>query len=555
MNRQDAERITTEYLKPIFGFALKRCANTQDAEDISQEIALKTFRGLLCCDDIVNPDKYIWTIAHNTLSNYYRDSAKSMVCVPVDDVAQMLPDPNVDLNLHDDVDVVSQLQSEIAYLSKLQRRIVIAYYFENRKQHEIAEELNVPLGTVKWHLFESKKELKRGMDTMRNPGELKFNPIRFCSYGIIGQAGTRSLDEFFRAALPQNICYCVRRQAKTINEIAVDLGVSPVYVEGEVEFLEKYGFLLKHKEKYLANFIMDESNETLLTIQHRIYTVAATDYANDLYEALLGSGLLDDPAIQCYQTDGAVSFEENTPKDRNFLLWSLIPYITANAGKSFVNAKIARDEVAVIRPDGGNNIFRAAIYNPKANQTADTTSLYERIVGPCWNGHNGRILWQIDTKWADRNCLHDYQYSKDAQRILSLYLREHNEMLSQDEYAWLAERGFVKTCGDYDGLFKAVWQVVVFTNVDIQKKLLQLGEAVKVKHIDRFETLKKPYAEAILETVPPHLRKVKEYELQFLFHDDARFLLYCIHALLDGGKLKEPTKGQRKALSTLITYA
>ena len=96
---------------------------------------------------------------------------------------------------------------------------------------------------------------------------------------------------------------------------------------------------------------------------------------------------------------------------------------------------------------------------------------------------------------------------------------------------------------------------MILADPAIQEKLLQLGEAVKAKHISRFEELKKPYAEAVLQTVPSHLRKVKEYELQFLLHDDARFLLHCIHALMDSGKLKEPTAGQRKALSTLITYA
>ena len=555
MNRQDAERITTEYLKPIFGFALKRCQNTEDAEDLSQEIVLKAFRALLSRDDIADVGKFIWTIAHNALSNYYRENGKSMVCVSVDEVAEVLADPTAELGADDNAEAIHRLQSELAYLSKLQRRIVIAYYFENRKQAEIAKELDIPLGTVKWHLFEAKKELKRGMDTMRNPGELKFNPIRFYSYGITGQTGTKSLEEFFRAALPQNICYCVRQQAKSINEIAEDLGVSPVYVEGEVEFLEEYGFLLKQKEKYIANFIMDESSEELLTMQNRLYAEAAKGYADDLYEALIASGLLEDPAIQCHQTDGSISMSEDPERDTNFILWALIPYITANAGKNLLSAKITRDEVATIRPDGGNNIFRATIYNSNLNQAADILSFEECVNGPCWNVHNGRVLWQIDTKWSERTYMVDTQYSKDAVRILSFYLNEHEDILSKDEYAWLAERGFVKTCGDYNGLFKSAWQVVVFTDPEIQNKLLQLGEAVKAKHIDRFDTLKKPYAEAVMQTVPPHLRKVKEYELQFLLHDDARFLLYCIHTLMDSGKLQEPTAGQRKALSTLITYA
>ena len=555
MKHQDAERITTEYLKPIFGFALKRCQNAEDAEDLSQEIVLKAFRALLSRDDIADVGKFIWTIAHNALSNYYRENGKSMVCVSVDEVAEVLADPGAELGADDDAEVIHRLQSEIAYLTKLQRRIVIAYYFENRKQTDIAKELDIPLGTVKWHLFEAKKELKRGMDTMRNPGELKFNPIRFYSYGISGQTGTKSLEEFFRAALPQNICYCVRRKAKTINEIADDLGVSPVYVEGEVEFLEEYGFLLKQQDKYIANFIMDESSEELLAMQSQMYAEAAKEYADDLYEALMASGLLDEPAIQCHQTDGEISMTEDIPKDKNFLLWSLIPYITANAGKNLLNATITRDEVATIRPDGGNNIFRATIYNPNLNQSTDILSFNETVNGPCWNVCNGRVLWQMDTQWSERNYLLDYQYSKDAERTLSFYLNEHVDILSKDEYAWLAERGFVKTCGDYNSNFKTAWQVVVFTDPAIQEKLLQLGEAVKAKHIGRFEELKKPYSEAILQTVPAHLRKVKEYELQFLLHDDARFLLYCIHALMDSDKLKEPTAGQRKALSTLITYA
>ena len=149
MKHQDAERITTEYLKPIFGFALKRCQNAEDAEDLSQEIVLKAFRALLSRDDIADVGKFIWTIAHNALSNYYRENGKSMVCVSVDEVAEVLADPGAELGADDDAEVIHRLQSEIAYLSKLQRRIVIAYYFENRKQTDIAKELDIPLGTVK----------------------------------------------------------------------------------------------------------------------------------------------------------------------------------------------------------------------------------------------------------------------------------------------------------------------------------------------------------------------------------------------------------------------
>ncbi len=551
MDRQDVEKAITEYLKPIFGFALKRCRSIQDAEDLSQEIAIRAFRALLIRDDVADMGKFIWTVAHNTLSNYYRDAAKSMVGVSIDEVAELIADPYSEIDADDNRDAIRRLQAEIAYLSKLQRRIVIAFYFENRKQTDIARELGIPIGTVKWHLFEAKKELKRGMNTMRKASELKFNPIKFHSYGINGSVGTKSPDELFRSALSQNICYCVRNTAKTINEIADDLGVSPVYVETEVEFLEEYGFLQAQKDKYIVNFIIHEPTVELLTMQNNMYKRAAELFANDLYDELISTGILDDPDILCGQTDKPISLTESPKADRNFILWSLIPYIAAWSGEKLMDESISFKEVATIRPDGAHNIFTASVVTDDMVIPEDYVYM-KNWCGPMWNGNGERILWQIDSEYSDRGEHRGFQYSEDAKRILSLYAREFEDRLSKDEYAWLAERGCVKTNGDYDGNFKAEWQIVVLASKEIQKKLLDIGERIKVKYQTDFEALKAPYAEAVLESVPPHLKKVKEYELQFVFHSDGWFLLHCITALLKNGKLKEPTEGQRKSLTKLI---
>lgn len=551
MNRQDVEKTITEYLKPIFGFALKRCKSIHDAEDLSQEITIRAFRTLLIKDDVADMGKFIWTVAHNTLSNYYRDTAKSMIGVSIDEVAELIADPDSELEIDDNTETIRRLQTEIAYLSKLQRRIVIAYYFENRKQADIATELGVPLGTVKWHLFEAKKELKRGMDTMRKASELKFNPIKFHSYGVNGSVGTKSPDEFFRSTLSQNICYCVRDTAKTVNEIADDLGVSPVYVETEVEFLEEYGFLQEQKNKYIVNFIISEPTAELLILQNNMYKRAAALFANDLYDELVSSGILDDPDILCGQTDEPISLTESPRADRNFVLWSLIPYIAAWSGEKLMDDKISFEEVATIRPDGAHNIFHASVVPDEMVLPEDYVYM-RNWCGPMWNGNGERIFWQIDSEWSDRGEHHGPQYSEDAKRILSSYEREFEDRLSKDEYAWLAERGFIKTNGDYDDHFKAVWQIVVLASKEIQEKLLAVGGRLKEKYNAEFDALKAPYAEAVLESVPAHLRRIKEYELQFVFHSDGWFLLHCITELLKNGKLKKPTENQRKALTTLI---
>lgn len=557
MNKQNAEKIITEYLKPIFGFALKRCKNAHDAEDLSQDIVLKAFRALLIKDDIGDVSKFIWTIAHNALSNYYRDSAKSVIGVSIDGAAEVIADPDSIFDDNDNADTVRRLQSEIAYLSKLQRKIVIAYYFENRKQADIAKELNIPLGTVKWHLFEAKKELKRGMDTMRKTSELKFNPIKFHSYGINGSIGSKSLDEFFRSALSQNICYSARNTAKTVNEIADDLGVSPVYVETEVDFLEEYGFLKQIGDKYIVNFIISEPTAELLTIQDSMYKKAADLYANELYDELIASGLIDHTDLWCGQTDEPITLTECHRGDKNFILWALIPYITAESGEKLVQDRISFEEVATIRPDGAHNIAHASVVSDNIVLPEDYVYM-RNWCGPFKypNNHHAKenvSFWQLDTEWSGRRMTVSKTYIENTDRVISLYKRSSvGDTLSPDEYAWLVQQDYIKIYDDHNGVFKVSWQPVMLGSNEIKEKLLAIGEKVKAKYKDEFDTIKAPYARAVLDSVPAHLRKVKEYELQFTFHSDGWFLLHCIVALLDNGKLKTPTEGQKKGLTTLI---
>ena len=210
------------------------------------------------------------------------------------------------------------------------------------------------------------------------------------------------------------------------------------------------------------------------------------------------------------------------------------------------------EEVATIRPDGGHNIVNATVIDDKMELPNDYVNM-RNWCGPMWGGNKKYCLWQIDSEWSDRGEHHGYIAADETQRILSLFDREDDGgMLSRDEYAFLAERGYVKTNGDYEGNFKSSWQIVILANNEIKNKLLSVGEKLKIKYRETFEEIKKPYVAAVLDSVPVHMRKVKEYELQFVFHSDGWFLLHCIVALLNNVKMQLPTEGQRKALTTLI---
>lgn len=282
-----------------------------------------------------------------------------------------------------------------------------------------------------------------------------------------------------------------------------------------------------------------------------MYKKAANIFANELYEELNKSGLIDDPDILCGQTDDPIILNQDSKADRNFLLWSLIPYIAAISGENLMDDSISFDEVATVRPDGGHNIVHASVLPDGLVLPSDYITM-KNWNGPCWNTSGHHTLWQIDTQWSEKRVGDGKTYSIESSRVLSLYEREQDGMLSDDEYAWLTQRGFIKTNGSYGGSFKSAWQIVAFANTKIKDKLLEVGTRIKEKHHDDFESIKAPYIKAALANIPDHLKKTRAYELQFIFYSDGWFLCHCIHALLHNGRLKEPTENQRKSLTTLI---
>lgn len=551
MNPTAAGQIITEYMKPVYGFALKRCACIQDAEDLAQEICLRLYRALLAHDAPDSVPSFVWTVAHNALANYYRRGARGGICVPVDALAQTLAAADDPAEEAVRTQTVASMQSEIAFLSATQRRIVIAYYYENKKQDEIARELGIPAGTVKWHLFEAKKELKRGMETMRTPGELKFNPIKFAMCGISGSVGTKGGgDSFFRSALAQNIAYDVRLEAKTINEIAQDLGVSPVYVENEAAYLAEYGFLAERGGKYLINFLLDEPTKELLTITDAMYRRAAELVAPELFDKLNALDL-SEYGVRCGDTAGVpLTLASDTPADRNYLLWSLVPYIAALSGEELMDSAISFEEAMTIRPDGGQNICYASVVGEDVKYP-DGYTIMRDWFGPCWNAHGKYTLWSVDSEWSDKR--KDFNYSNEANRALPLLARfEDGAELSGEEYAYLAEKGYISTVGDPGSMFKAAGRYVYIDGAENRRRLLELGGEVKAAHKAELDAVKAPYVRAVLDATPAHLQKMKRYGLQFVFFSDGWFLLHCLKFLVDSGKLKLPTAEQKKSLTTLL---
>lgn len=535
---EDVNEIINRYLKPIFSFTLKRTKTIQDAEDLAQEIAIKIYKNLKNIESIYNVDSYIWRIAHNTIANYYRSNSKIFLGVNIDDISEKIKCEKTDIEEnHIKNESINKLKDKIAYLSKLQRQIVILYYYEGKKQEEISQLLDIPKGTVKWHLFDAKKELKKGMENMDNKvSELKFNPIKFSFMGVNGSIGKEGgTSNFFKSSLAQNIVYSIYVEGKTINEIAELLSVSPVYVESEVEYLEEYSFLTRLPgNRYISNMLLDEVTEEKLYLIDTMYKNASKLIANDIFDEVMKSEII--------KSENLYYPEE----DKNFLMWTLVLYIISQS-KSSEDNPIKFEDIATIRKDGGCYIASASIDNPFLKKP-DIYKYADNWFGPLWNGYDKTILWQINSNWCTRNINID-TYADISQRDIRLINRYANkENLSSEEFSYLAEKGYIRGSIGKDDL-NFVW----IKDSDTRDALLDIGYQIKLKYKDDLRNIKSEYIKIALKNTPKHLRKAREFELQDIFKCNGLFLLYSLMELLDSGRLQEvEVEYKKKSLNTLL---
>lgn len=530
MEREAAAALLQEHMQAIYGYCLRRCASAQDAQDVAQEILLRAHAALTQRRDVPDPVRYLWTIARNTLANHYRDRSRCTVGLP----PEMADDGDV-LAAVESQEEIRRLHEGVARLSRQQRQIVTLHYFHGLKQAEIAAALHLPVGTVKWHLYEARKDLKQQMTTSREASRLKCDPIRFSSFYNEGSLGTEGSPwRLFRSALNQNIVYACWQQACTVSQIADALGVSPVYVEDAVNALAAQGYLLESGGRYRCTLLLTEWDAELIRLWDEAHTGAAALIAPALAEALT-------PAVLADERIGI-------PADfgRTYALWALIPWMIS----SVPSGPIAFHDVATHRPDGAHDFLRADVTPPGVPQPALAAQL-EHMNGPCWNGRDGLTLWHLDTPWSAGRIGEILTVTE--QRVISLLQRLFvlHEQLSEEECSVLMQRGVLRLWRGPSGDRRATMQAIWLQGRPIRQALLDAAQAVFRQHRDALDALTRPLADALMAQTPAHLIPQRRYALQGLFHSH-RFILHCLEHLVRTGVLPLPAEAEKASLHTIV---
>lgn len=150
------------YADALYGYGVRRLRDPELAEELVQRVLEKLWRRADAYDPSRGPVRaYVFAIAGSTVIDIQRRVARRPR--PVGDLA----DEAVAVDdAADQVLVAASVRTALARLAPDHRRVLELAYTRDLSQHEIAEVLRLPLGTVKSRTFYALKALRLACDEL-----------------------------------------------------------------------------------------------------------------------------------------------------------------------------------------------------------------------------------------------------------------------------------------------------------------------------------------------------------------------------------------------------
>ena len=170
--RLEAEAIS--YIDSLYRTALRMSGNPSDAEDLVQETFLRAFRSLHQFKEGTNLRAWLFRIMTNAFINEYRKRSRRPSNSSLDDIEDFyLYDHLIDSGIQP-VDerpeeiVLGRMTADdvIGALDELSddfRQVVLLADVEGFSYREIAEILDIPVGTVMSRLYRARRKLQKGL--------------------------------------------------------------------------------------------------------------------------------------------------------------------------------------------------------------------------------------------------------------------------------------------------------------------------------------------------------------------------------------------------------
>jgi len=153
--------------KPLKYFALNLTSNDEEAKDLLQETLLKAISNKERFVEKTNLKAWLYTIMKNIFINNYRRNVKANTLLDSTKDLYFINIPQSNgATAPESRYAEREIRARIAALSD-EYKIPFNMYFEGYKYKEIADYLDLPIGTVKSRIFLARRQLMAGLKAYR----------------------------------------------------------------------------------------------------------------------------------------------------------------------------------------------------------------------------------------------------------------------------------------------------------------------------------------------------------------------------------------------------
>ncbi len=157
------QELVDRYKDLVFALIARTVQDRSRAEDLAQDVFLRVHRGLPYFRGEARLSTWIYRIVANVC---LQDQARApRASVSLDDERAAPRTPSATDRQYGDLELRDRLEKAIARLPANYRLLVAAHYLEGVQYEELAEALQLPLGTVKTQLYRAKQQLRRLLET------------------------------------------------------------------------------------------------------------------------------------------------------------------------------------------------------------------------------------------------------------------------------------------------------------------------------------------------------------------------------------------------------
>lgn len=156
--------LVTRHQRYVYNLAYRLLQDADEAEDLAQESFLRAWRGLGSFRGEAQFTTWLYRIVTNLCYNRLTGLRHQLLHVGVDDVnlsTLALPSSEDPSAIVEAAEQRAFLHRQIAALPAKYRLVITLFYLQEFSYQEIAQVLDLPLGTVKTHLFRARERLKR----------------------------------------------------------------------------------------------------------------------------------------------------------------------------------------------------------------------------------------------------------------------------------------------------------------------------------------------------------------------------------------------------------